>query len=250
MKADDRNIVLRDATMPAAGLQDRKTRHTTVLYVSANLGNDSWDGLAPTQAAFGSDRGPLATLEHAVEILHRAPSGPTTLFVRTGTYRLASPLELSRSDVTVSAFPSDALPLVTGARTVGPWRRSETGGTWVADWPGAANFSRLFTKDGKELASISRDPVDTSQSLSWAAPLEPCRPTPGGGRPTCPDRNKMGFIFNPIDLPDALLDAQPVSSLRVWVESAPFEETLHTVASINRSTHVLRFGEPDAFPLG
>jgi hypothetical protein len=60
----------------------------------------------------------------------------------------------------------------------------------------------------------------------------------------------MGFIFNPIDLPDALLDAQPVSSLRVWVESAPFEETLHTVASINRSTHVLRFGEPDAFPLG
>lgn len=66
----------------------------------------------------------------------------------------------------------------------------------------------------------------------------------------CPDANKMGFRYNPVDLPSALLDAQPTSTLRVRVESSPFEETVHTVAHINRSTRVLLFGEPDAFALG
>ena len=61
-------------------------RTDTTLYVSASLGSDEWDGLAPTQAATSSRRGPLATLERAMEVLHRAPAGPTTLFVRAGTY--------------------------------------------------------------------------------------------------------------------------------------------------------------------
>ena len=61
-------------------------RTDTTLYVSASLGSDEWDGLAPTQAATSSRRGPLATLERAMEVLHRGPAGPTTLFVRAGTY--------------------------------------------------------------------------------------------------------------------------------------------------------------------
>eukprot|EP01050_Picozoa_sp_SAG11_P056894 SAG11_NODE_35552_length_266_cov_0.610778_1_plen_78_part_10 len=78
-----------------------------------------------------------------MEVVHHAPVGPTTLFVRAGTYRLTSPLELSRSDVTLSAYSGDALPVISGARNVSSWR-SEADGTWVAEWPGAANFSRLF----------------------------------------------------------------------------------------------------------
>ena len=60
-------------------------RVATTLYVSASLGSDEWDGLAPTQAATSNRRGPLGTLERAMEVLHRAPAGPTTLFVRAGT---------------------------------------------------------------------------------------------------------------------------------------------------------------------
>ena len=162
-------------------------------------------------------------------------------------YWLTTPLELSRSDVTLSAYSGDVLPVISGARNVSSWR-SEADGTWVAEWPGAANFTRLFSTAG-DFAN-SRYPIDPSASLSWAAPLQPCAPTPGGGRPTCPDVNRLGFVYDPADLPDALLDAQPVTSLFVRVESAPFEETLHTVAAINRTNHTLLFGEPDAFTLG
>ena len=71
---------------PAPPLKTTDQVATTTLYVSASLGSDEWDGLAPTQATASSRRGPLATLERAMEVLHRAPAGPTTLFVRAGTY--------------------------------------------------------------------------------------------------------------------------------------------------------------------
>jgi hypothetical protein len=220
------------------------------MYVSDALGDDGNDGLAPDRAG-SSRRGPFKTLPRALEALERLPAIPAHLFIRAGTYHLLSPLLLTRSNVSLSNFGDDALPLLTGARPVGPWQRShQQPETWVAQWAGAANFSRLFTRNGDELANCSRVPIDARRSFSWAAPLEPCTQPPGGGRPVCPDANRMGFRYNPADLPSALLDAQPTSTLRVRVESSPFEETVHTVAHINRSTHVLLFGEPDAFALG
>jgi hypothetical protein len=223
------------------------------LYVSSRLGNDGWDGLAPQHAGSASSRGPLATLERAAAVVEGAPaSSRATIFVRDGVYRLAVPLVLSRSNVTISSFPGDALPVLSGARPLGQWQRmnpspSSSSTIWVADWPGAANFSRIYSSAGVEFTR-SRLPANPDASLHFL-PLEPCTPVQGS-RPVCPDANKLGFAFRPVDLPDSVLDAQPVTSLRVRVESAPFEESLHTVASINRTTHVLKFGEMDAFALG
>ena len=223
------------------------------LYVSSRLGNDGWDGLAPQHAGSASSRGPLATLERAAAVVEGAPaSSRATIFVRDGVYRLAVPLVLSRSNVTISSFPGDALPVLSGARPLGQWQRmnpspSSSSTIWVADWPGAANFSRIYSSAGVEFTR-SRLPANPDASLHFL-PLEPCTPVQGS-RPVCPDANKLGFAFRPVDLPDSVLDAQPVTSLRVRVESAPFEESLHTVASINRTTHVLKFGEVDAFALG
>jgi hypothetical protein len=225
------------------------------LYVSTRLGNDGWDGLAPQQAGSASSRGPLATLERAVAVVDGAPaSSRVTIFVRDGVYRLAAPLVLSRSNVKISSFPGDALPVLSGARPLGQWQRmagnpspSSSSAIWVADWPGAANFSRIYSPAGVEFTR-SRLPANPDASLHFL-PLEPCTPVQGS-RPVCPDANKLGFAFRPADLPDSVLDAQPVTSLRVRVQSAPFEQSLHTVASINRTAHVLKFGEIDAFALG
>lgn len=226
--------------------------NSMVLYVSP-LGRDTNDGLSPATA--------VATIGRALELLdlglarQQQQQQQRTIFVREGTYHLAEPLVLGprHSDVIISNYPGDAnLPVISGGQSVGPWRRLATrGAVWTATWPGAANFSRLYTDPVHDTEfSCSRLPVDPRAYFHWRSPLKPCTTVPHA-RPSCPEIDKTGFVYDPADLPATLLDAQPAfSALRVRVQSAPFESLVHHVATINRSSHQLLFRQPDAFALG
>jgi hypothetical protein len=251
-----------------------------VLYVWAQHGNDSWDGLAPQLSSRNSARGPVASIHRALELLLLHDSEQQqrrVIFVREGMYRITAPLVLGplHSNVTVSGYPGDMLPVISGAQVLGPWqrrqwwqgRRSGGGGAtiaWVSQWPGGANFSRVYTAATGRTAGLrraaqllpvgramdcSRAPPNPQAFFHWTSPLVNCTAVPHS-RPDCPDIDKRGFVYSPRDLPDQLLRAQPTRSLRVRVQSAPFEARIHRVSQINRSSHQLLFVEPDAFALG
>jgi parallel beta-helix repeat protein len=108
----------------------KMTQHR-IFYVS-NSGDDRWSGGLPTANADATD-GPLASLSAARDAIRalKASSrftGPITVLILDGTYRLASPLSLGVADsgeadkpITYCAFPG-CRPVITGGRVISDWQ--------------------------------------------------------------------------------------------------------------------------------
>ena len=122
-------------------------------YVST-LGNDRWSG----RMAEPSDAdGPFATVERAQQAVRELKAdggltGPVTVFVRGGVYRLAQPLRFRPEDSGTAEAPityrnfGDETAVLSGGMNVCGWRQE--GAFWVLDLPEVREkglrFQQLF----------------------------------------------------------------------------------------------------------
>ncbi len=127
----------------------------TVYYVAPD-GQDSYTGRIA--APDGAGDGPFRTVERArdaVRRLHRDGklTGPVTVMLRGGTYRLSEPLVLEPQDsgaeqapITYACHPGEK-PILSGGREITGWKRGE-GDLWEVHLPqvegGAWHFRQLF----------------------------------------------------------------------------------------------------------
>jgi TonB family protein len=94
----------------------------TIVYVSPS-GNDAWSGRLGNANRRHSD-GPVATLEHARNLLRALPSGAAkTLVLRSGIYALTAPLALTAADSGLTIRPQDGEKAnLQGGVTVSGWK--------------------------------------------------------------------------------------------------------------------------------
>ena len=125
------------------------------LYVSPD-GNDRWSGRLPEPNDERTD-GPFATVggaRDAVRGLKRAGalSGPVTVRMRGGRYRVKAPIEFTPDDsgpITYAAYEGERA-IIDGGRQIDGWTSATINGVdaWVAHVPEVAagewSFSQLF----------------------------------------------------------------------------------------------------------
>jgi hypothetical protein len=128
------------------------------LYVSTQ-GNDGWSGRQAEPNSAHTD-GPLATVEHARQIVRRwkeqAGRGPVVVVLRGGTYYLSGPMRFGPEDSGAAQAPiayeayGQERPILSGGVRLDGWRLDPEGrwrktldevqaGTW--------SFSQLFVND-------------------------------------------------------------------------------------------------------
>jgi len=92
----------------------------------------------------------LAAARDAIrELRRKAPTGPVTVLLRGGTYRLAETLILGPedSDVTYEAYPHER-PILSGSRRIEGWQKA-AGPLWTA--PVTGDFRQLFVNGRRAL---------------------------------------------------------------------------------------------------
>ena len=92
----------------------------------------------------------LAAARDAIrELRRKAPTGPVTVLLRGGTYRLAETLILGPEDsnVTYEAYPHER-PILSGARRIEGWQKA-AGPLWTA--PVTGDFRQLFVNGRRAL---------------------------------------------------------------------------------------------------
>lgn len=108
------------------------------VYIAAN-GNDAWSGTIAAPNDAKSD-GPLATLAAALA------KHPRSVILRGGRYELSAPIQITTSDLTISAYPGETPILSAGTRITGLTKDAQ--GRWVVQLPevkeGKWNFIQLF----------------------------------------------------------------------------------------------------------
>ena len=141
-----------------------------VLHVAPD-GRDSWTGRTARPAPDGSD-GPLATLAGARDRIRAlrsrgAATGPVTVRIADGTYRLGETLRFGPEDSGAKDAPviyeaaQGAKPVISGGRVITGWKLS--GKLWRATVPGAAGgkwvFRQLFV-DGRRCVRARHPNLD------------------------------------------------------------------------------------------
>ena len=129
-------------------------------YVALN-GNDAWTGTLPAPNASKTD-GPLKTIEGAKGFIRKLKSGgrltgPITLFLRGGTYRIREMLVFTPEDsgtseapITYAAYRNEA-PVVSGGFEIRNWK--QTGSTLETTIPSGTHFQDLYVNGKRAVRS-------------------------------------------------------------------------------------------------
>jgi len=149
-------------------LKKGRNESTILVYVASN-GDDTWSGRMPEPNVDGTD-GPFATLHHAVEAIRQIKQlqggelkQPVTIFVRSGTYFLKSPLVLTPDDsgsadypVTFTAYRRER-PIISGGRRITGWKHETIEGKrlWAVEIPevkeGKCFFRQLWVNGQRRI---------------------------------------------------------------------------------------------------
>jgi hypothetical protein len=132
---------------------------SVVLYVSASDGDDNWSGRFPFPN-FGRKDGPLATLEHArdvVRAMDKTGVAQVLVLFRGGTYYIPATVTFHEADsgtasteVVYRNFPGES-PVFTGGVRVQNWT-NVVGNKWTTTLPAATqNFENLFYNGERRL---------------------------------------------------------------------------------------------------
>jgi len=202
----------------------------TVLYVATD-GRDTWTGRRPDPNRGRTD-GPLATLAAARDAIRAARArgagtGPVTVMVRGGTYRLTEPVAFEPQDSGSAEAPvvycayRDEVPVFSGGRALTGWQQERVD-RWYVEVPevtnGALQFRQLFVNGRRR--PRARWPLEgmltiegaASPTSTWAAHLDPTQDT---------DLARRAFQFREGDLRSewAQLADVEVVVLQYWMEA-------------------------------
>jgi hypothetical protein len=196
--------------------------------------------IAPTGSDQGSGKlaAPFATIEHARDVVRslKHPATPVTVYLRGGTYTLASPLHFTPEDsgasdapVTYAAY-KDERPVISGGRSITGWKETTVDGKhlWTVDIPSVRDgkwyFRELWINGHR--ATRARNP-NTGFFRATAVPdLDLKKPYQQGNE---------SFQFAPGQLepwPD--LDDAEIVFLTFWISAR------EKVASIDAMSHVAK----------
>lgn len=201
------------------------------LYIAPN-GNDRWSGRLPNPNADKND-GPLATLPGALgrlaALIHgrtyhpdqfpvnATPTGPITVYLRTGVYALDKPLVFGPEHswpVTFKGYRNEK-PVISGARRITEWHSGSVNGktAWIADLPevaeGKGEFRQLFVNGRR--AERPRLPKKGLFRMKEAPGLKLPAGWGGGGQ--------TQFVCNPGEVhPFRNLEDVEVVYLHYWIE--------------------------------
>jgi parallel beta helix pectate lyase-like protein len=184
-------------------------------YVSPT-GNDAWSGKLPKANAQRSD-GPLASLTGARDAVRKARAagamtGPVTVQIADGVYRLSEPVVFEPQDSgmparTVYAAEPGARPTFSGGREVGPFRVGADG-LWVADIPEVAAgrwyFEQLWVNGRRSMRACEPNAFFHYLLDGIEEPL----PKDQGG----PGRTRQTLVTRPVDI--RLLEGLSAAELR------------------------------------
>jgi len=230
------------------------TQRATTLHIAPD-GDDRWSGRLPRPDSGHAD-GPLASLVGArdrIRALRRepeAPSGPITVLIADGTYRLTHPVEFEPVDggsavapVVYQAAPG-AHPIFDGGRSIMGFR-SAGPDLWTAAVPGALAgqqpFEQLFVNGRR--ATRARSPNSfyyyMSKRVIRAA-------DPSSGR-LVPMENR-GFVGRREDLELlAQLSAQQLGDVNL-VAYHMWEISRHRIAAFDSQTGTVILTGPAPWP--
>ena len=220
------------------------------VYVATD-GNDQWSGRPAAPTVDGRD-GPFATLERArdaVRELKKQPlQEPVNVILRGGTYCLPSPLVLSPADsgtketpITYAAYPGET-PVISGARPLVGWKKSERQGVWTTELPevraGRWYFRQLFVNGQRR----TRARMPNEGYLLNEGPIEPLVDRAKARRDPS---SKMGFRFKPGDIRRwTNLEDVNVLQFHSWTAS------IHWIKELDEAGQIVRFTAPANWPTG
>jgi len=232
-------IALLACTVPWHSISSFAANGPLTFYVATN-GNEHWSGKLQKPNAAGTD-GPLGTINAALDAVRTArskgESGPFTVQVRGGNYRLESPVILEPQDsgtkgapFIIEAFPGER-PVLSGGRVIRDFRQN--GPLWETTVPsvkeGKWYFRQVFV-NGKR-RKLARSP---NEGYYRVASFIPGAPAPNA-KPYALDR----FVFHRGDLKawDRLSDAYVVL-MHSW------ETSMHPIAAVDTVSNVVHFSAP------
>lgn len=201
-------------------------------------GDDTWSGALNEPNRDRTD-GPFATLQRARDEVRRLKaSGPVTVWVRAGTYRLTQPLVLEPQDsgtaqrpIVYAAYPGER-PVLSGGRRITGWKPGP-GKLWQAELPevrtGGWYFNQLFV--GGARRQPARSP---NEGYHRIAKLLPGPPIPNA-KPVA--RDKFVFARGDIQSWSHLNDVRVVL-MHSW------ETSIHPVKTVDLQTNTVEFAGP------
>ncbi|MBX6770926.1 MAG: right-handed parallel beta-helix repeat-containing protein [Chloroflexi bacterium] len=223
---------------------------TAIAFYVSPSGRDDWSGRLPEPRSDGKD-GPFASLARARDACRALKesarlTGPVTVFLRGGRYRLTEPLTLRPEDsgpVTYTSFPGERA-VIDGGQRITDWQITERDGRvcWVADLPEVAAgrwwFRQLFVNGQRRprprLPRQGYFWIEHVEGVDLAAPMS-AQLFEGSDR----------FRCAPGDIqPWRNLGDVEVVVLHYWIEErlpiASFDPDTREVRFTRRSTFVLR----------
>jgi len=215
-------------------------------FVALN-GNDSWSGKLAAPGASGDD-GPLASLRAARDATRKTGMDRTRrIVVRGGEYFLEEPLALDERDsnLTVEAAAGENA-ILYGGRQVTGWKR-DGDRFWAATLPAVAAKSwdfRALVVNGRFCRRARLPKTGAFTHLSEFR--VPWMSTTGGGWKRKPTPEELTTLkYRPDDL-GAWLDTRnaELTVYHMW------DESLVGIASLDDSSHTLRFSNPAGHPPG
>lgn len=210
---------------------------SATLYV-APQGNDGWSGKLEAPNPAGTD-GPLATVQGARNALRKLReagglSGPASVLIRGGVYRLNEPLVFEPQDsgsekapVTFAAYPKER-PILSGGRPIAGFRSN--GPLWEVTIPEVAQgkwyFRQLFINGQRR--TLARSPNSGYFRIAELLP----GPKDSQGKAIARDK----FVFHAGDIkPCESLDDASLTLMHSW------ETSFHPLKSIDAKTNTVTF---------
>ena len=228
-------------------------RHTALLLLFSSVsvvaeGRDFFVSLRGSDENPGTRQRPFRTVERArdaVRALRResTPCAPVTVYLRRGTYSLASPLVFLPEDggqadcpVTYRAYQKENV-VISGGRTVTGWKESRRGGQriWSVSLPASGKpvLHQLWVNGVRR--TRARHP-NTGYLKVLAVP--------GVTEKTPWTEGSTSFQFSPRDIPsDWVFAGAEAIVMNRWVESRL------PIASIDHQAQAMRFGKRAVFTL-
>jgi hypothetical protein len=231
----------------AVGALQEPERST--LFVAPD-GSDGWSGRLPAPNRERTD-GPLATPQQALKAaraLRAGSTGPVTVVLRGGTYRLSAPIVLAPEDSGTEAAPlvvaayRGQTPILSGGRVLRGWKPVSVSGRklWAAALPAEDGFPAEFRAlwSGGERKQRARHPDRGYLRVAIVPDTTPKTPWAEGQRSITYHTEDL-----PVGIEPAGLEGIEATAMCRWVEShLPVE-------SVERDKNLLRFGKKSVFRL-
>ncbi|CAK8674853.1 uncharacterized protein LOC143469097 [Clavelina lepadiformis] len=200
---------------PDQGVVSEEHKNSKLFYIDDENGNDSWSGTLASPN--GNDDGPFKTFQGAVSGIRKQRDSTlekATLFVRKGTYFLSTPVTLDSRDASLSivGYPGDKRPLITGATKIPGAEFLPYDQTRYATFFNGICSKHVFLGENRLVRArkpnlqswTGRDltgegPYLTIKDLFVSTP-DCNRQGSGGFSQSCPDQNKLGFVYEEGDI--------------------------------------------------